>query len=108
MKFSANGWPVIALDDFVPASIVRDVNREVGKLFALGAKGILIQIPIEDLAKTLDAVMASGRVTGPFEPRLCGWPVAGWEQGHVAVMGQKPKEPRVRIYDATGKEHEVP
>ena len=105
----SSGYPVIELEDFVPPSIVRDVRREVSRLLSIGARGILIQIPIEDFNTTINTAIDRhpfGKM--PFEPRLCGQPVASWTGSHVAVMGQKPKEPTVRLFGADGKEYDLP
>lgn len=107
-KRSSSGWPIVAIDEFVPDSIKRDVRFEIGKLVAAGARGILIQIPIEDFNNTLMKVIArGGPASGPFEPRLCGQPVASWTNDHVGVMGQRQRDDRVRIYGADGREYDL-
>jgi len=105
---SRSGFPIIDIEEFVPASIVRDVRREISKLFARGAKGILIQIPIEDFTTTINKVLEKHPLAcAPFEPRLCGYAISHWTGSHVGVMGMTDREPDAQIYGADGKVYQT-
>lgn len=99
-------FPKLAIDNVVPPSILRDIQREVSKLEASGAKNLLIQIPVEDFAVTMDEVCK--HVFYPFSPVLCGQPAAPWEKSFVGVMAQMDNQQRHPIIiGADGKEYEV-
>jgi len=99
-------FPTYAIDDLVPLAVVRDVRRTISDLKTRGATNILIQVPAEDFANTIDAV--TKRVFWPFHPTLCGEAVSPWEKAYVGVMARADRyQTQPILFNADGSEHAV-
>lgn len=99
--------PKLAVDKVVPVSIRLDVARVISAQPAR-AQVTLINIPAEDFASTIDALMRSQPIFMPFTPTLCGYPIAPWEKDIIGVMArQDVSEDRPIILTASGAEQEV-
>jgi hypothetical protein len=100
------GIPAIAIDGCCPPAIVRDLQRLVDSLRAKGSTHLLIQIPAEDFAASIDAVVK--QVCYPFTPMLCGCPCAPWEKDHLGVMHRAdPTQMTPNIITPTGREEAI-
>lgn len=98
-------FPDLDISPAVPPSMVRLITERVQALKARGATHILVQIPAEDFARTIDAVMKS--VCYPFRPVLAGAVCVPWEKDFVGVMARADKTHLHPIlFDQHGREVE--
>lgn len=96
-------FPDIDITPCVPQAMARDITALVNKLRGQGATHILVQIPAEDFAATINAVMQS--VCYPFRPVLAGAVCVPWEQAHVGVMARADAQHTHPIlFDQHGRE----
>lgn len=94
----------VAIDDFAPGSIVRDIRRTADKLREQGATQLLVQIPAEDFATSINAVITAQSLFVPFEPTMCGLPCAPYEGAIVTVMGKASADQKHPIlFDHSGR-----
>jgi hypothetical protein len=96
-------FPDLDISPAVPATMVRAITEQVNALRSKGATNILIQIPAEDFARTMDAMLKS--VFYPFRPTLAGASCAPWEKDHVGMMARmSPEHHHPLLVDLNGRE----
>jgi hypothetical protein len=102
-------FPKLSIDEYVPASVCRDVRDVVSKMRAKGWTHLFVHVPADDFAGVMNQM--APKVGYPFVPLLSGIPVMPYEGAIVAVMGREPgssAEPKKPLlYGADGSLHEV-
>lgn len=97
-------FPKVAIDGYVPASVISDVRATISNLLSKGASKLLINVPLEDLCNVMQDL--APRVGMPFHPVLCGVAVQGWPQSFISVMATENSK-EVSLFDVSGKRHDL-
>lgn len=94
----------VAMDQYVPESVKRDIERTIKQFKEQGAKIRLIRIGYDDFHRTIDQMVASQY--GPFMPMLCGYPVEWGPLDVVEVVAVRKDSP-VLTLDVGGHQGEL-
>lgn len=96
-------FPDLDISSAVPPMMARAITERVNALRSKGATNILIQIPAEDFARTMDAMLK--HVFYPFRPTLAGASCTPWEKDHVGVLARvAPEHNHPLLVDLNGRE----
>lgn len=101
MSFMFSARPI---DEFVPASVLRDVQRVVAHHREHGRAPRIIAMHAEDFMSCTKKL--NEREFLPYSPTLCGVPVAPWERAEIAVFAPADDNTPVTV-DQAGRVEEV-
>jgi hypothetical protein len=74
----------VPIDQYLPASVRRDLAVVVRQHLEAKHRIRVVRIHVLDLAPIIDKVVAGQ--CAPFQPTICGYPVAPWEKAEIGVF----------------------
>jgi hypothetical protein len=95
----------IPVDEHIPESARREVQRMISVARSKRQKVRVARIHAEDFARIVDVIVA--RMPVPFMPTLCGIPLEPWERAELGVFAVADDDTPLSIDHVEGVREEI-